>query len=243
MSLPKHKEGWFNFALLSDPTKKIKIRTFTTKEEKNLALISEKNDEKLLKAAIISLANGCQEGIPHEDFEKKVSYIDMQAIILESRKWAKGEDINFKYMCKCGKDHKVAISLDSDIKFTPINIKDIIVENFKISMKIPTIHDTDIVDGLYDNDIDRSIAMAASAIKSIIDMDDNTVHDEFTIREAKEWLEGMSGANIKKYISEFKDGMPKVELIKSIKCIDGIIDPVTTEVFVTEVKTDNINPF
>ena len=210
MPLPKLAVPTYELELPSTG-QKIKYRPFLVKEEKILLLAMESEDEKQMTDAVKTILKNCIQTakIKVED----LALFDIEYLFLNIRGKSVGEQIELTATCPDDGETTVPVTVDiDDIKVTKNEEHSNIIDmgsGISIVMKYPSM-DLFVKNNISTNpNVDDVFDIAGSCICQIVEGEDVYEASNFSKKEIKEFLEGMS---TQQFISvqKFFETMPKL---------------------------------
>jgi len=218
MSLPKIMIPKFSVRLPSDD-REVTFRPFLVKEEKNLLMAAEGEDQDSIIRAIKDSITACMDDVD----VSKLPFFDIEYLFLNLRAKSVGEEIKYNYKHRGGvnlKGEKCEASTEVVIKLDEINVKRndnhenkfMIDEKFGMKMKYPTI------DSIRQFSIDKNndIALMASCIDFVYDSDN--VYPPDSLEDAVNFIEQMNNKQYEK-LTNFFETMPKLAHQVTYKCV------------------------
>ena len=212
MALPKLSIPEF-FATIPSTDQEIKFRTFLVKEEKILYMALEGNNQQDIFNSIMNIIQACVL-TPDVNFKKLTSY-DLEYLFLMLRSKSVSEVIKFgvghsnpEYSAVCDHTTKVEINID-DLKVkknADHNHKVMINDSLGMKLRDPQITSLNKNNSSM-NEIDRIMDMIYDCVECIYDAE--TVYDDFTKVELKDFIESMSKEQFERVVNFFNT-MPKL---------------------------------
>ena len=203
MALPKLKTVTYTLKLPSTGDE-IKYRPFLVKEQKNLMIAQETEDEKVIQTAIAQSIIDCT-------FDKidpwELPSFDVEYVFLKIRSKSVGDKIELNVLCPDDDETRVPVTVDlSEIECTMHvgHSNEIeLTEDITITMKYPTFKDISVITG--DTESEKMFEM----IKQSIDGEDIYERIDMSNEELGEFLESMTGEHLEK-VQDFFETMPKL---------------------------------
>jgi len=222
MPLPKLSTPTYELELPSTG-QKIKYRPFLVKEEKILLLAMESEDEKQMTEAVKSILKNCIQTAKVKVDE--LPLFDIEYLFLNIRGKSVGEQIELTATCPDDGETTVPVVLDiDDIKVKKTEGHSNIIDmgsGISVVMKYPSM-DLFVKNNISsDPDVDDVFDIAASCISQIIDGEEVYESSNFSKKEIKDFLEGMSTQQFMS-VQKFFETMPK--LSHTIKIINPKTD-------------------
>lgn len=219
MPLPKIDTPIYDLTLpLSN--KKIRFRPFIVKEQKNLFMALESNDDEAIQENIKQVLRNCTltDGVDIDD----LPVVDIEYYFINLRAKSVGEIVENKYRCeniveekKCNNIMDISLNL-TDIKVEGVvKGNDIIQLTDKISIKLKY-PKFSILKSIRNMDKMTEIAMrmVAESIEYIYDSEQFYYANEVSVEELIEFVESLNQKQFQQ-IEKFFQEMPKLE--KKIK--------------------------
>lgn len=207
MPLPKLAIPEYDLTLPITGTK-ITYRPFLVKEEKLLYLAMESQDDKQMIKAVKTIIRNCTN---LKGKVEDLATFEIEYIFLRIRATAVGEASEFKITCPDDNETQVEVMV-------PLNEVEVVIpadhekkmlldDNVGIVMKYPSI-DVFISQNMSDDpNIEDIFELAAGCIESVYDKEE--VYDNFTKKEALEFLEELNSEQFAK-VQKFFETMPKL---------------------------------
>ena len=209
MALPKLDTPTYELELPSTG-EKIKYRPFLVKEQKNLMLASESEDETEIQNALANLISECTFG---KIDPYVVPLFDIEFMFLRIRGKSVGEKIELNVLCPDDNKTraKVTINLeDIDVHMKATHNNEIsVTDNITIFMRYPTLKDmTNIATD--SSDVDTIFSLIKKCVSEI--HDEKTIHNRIDIseKEMEEFIDNLPSATFET-LGEFFNSMPKVQ--------------------------------
>ena len=239
MALTPLEQKWYRAKLLSDPTKEIKFRPFTVKDQKYIMLNESArkksgqkewnwNDWKIL----LDLVQNC---VDNKDIDVYEMYeADFMKLFFDIRTIADGEIYKFTLGCKnkvkkdddskdkkeCGTDNECSININEDLRcssneFTKeIELKE---HNRTVYLKQPSIRLlAKIQTAKYESDELMGLDMIAYCIDKVTNGD--TIEKDFTHDEAVAFIDSIAGQKSLEEFSQFFENSPQIVCDKEFVC-------------------------
>ena len=209
MALPKLETPTYELELPSTG-EKVKYRPFLVKEQKNLMLASESEDETQIQNALANLISECTFG-KIDPFE--VPMFDIEFLFLRIRGKSVGEKIELNVLCPDDNKTRTKITInleDIDVHMDASHNNEIVVtDNITIFMRYPTLKD--ITNVTTDSgDVNTIFTLIKKCVAEI--HDEKTIHNRIDIseKEMEEFIDNLPSA-IFETLGEFFNSMPKVQ--------------------------------
>ena len=209
MALPKLDTPTYELELPSTG-EKIKYRPFLVKEQKNLMLASESEDETEIQNALANLIAECTFG-KIDPFE--VPLFDVEFMFLRIRGKSVGEKIELNVLCPDDNKTraKVTINLeDIDVHMKANHNNEIsVTDNISIFMRYPTLKDVRNI-GTDITNVDTIFTLIKKCVAEI--HDEKTIHNRIDIseKEMEEFIDNLPSTTFET-LGEFFNTMPKVQ--------------------------------
>ena len=211
MALPKLNAPTYELELPSTG-EKIKYRPFLVKEQKNLMLAVESEEDSQIKNAIAELISACT-------FEKispfEVPMFDIEYMFLRLRGKSVGEDLDVNIICPDDNETQVTVNINLDdiqIEKSEKHTNQIKLDNsIMMEMKYPSLNE--FIKNNFDmndkNQMEQSFDLIGSCIDKIYTEDEVWVTEDCTKKEVTEFLDSMNSSQFKE-IETFFSTMPKL---------------------------------
>ena len=217
MALPKLNSSPSYETTIPSTGKQVFFRPFLVKEQKNLLIAMETQDQKDLVRAIVSTINACVAS----DIEDELTTFDVDYLFTMIRSKSVGESSEVSMKCvECETDNPVNVQLDT-IKLNN-EVKNVfipITEEIKVKMKYPTYDEF-----LQNEKLFNSTSFTESLLELIIVCIDSIITEEerFSIKdESKEevinFIESMTTAQFD-MIAEFVTNIPAISQTGKFTC-------------------------
>lgn len=226
MALPKLQHPTFEVKIPSTQ-KSFIFRPYTVKEQKILLMLQDSKDPDELVRCIKDLIESCCQGDINAD---KLTYFDIEYIILKLRSKSVGEIANLAFKCTntinaedetesvCGATTKLDINLeDINVDFSKSKNKDILIQDsISIRMSYPSIKSAKLLEE-YNSSRDSSLLIKAilGDISSISDKE--KVYDDFTQEELIEFINSLDLKVFEQFL-QFYINSPKLRKNVEFKC-------------------------
>ena len=209
MALPKLDTPTYELELPSTG-EKVKYRPFLVKEQKNLMLASESEDETQIQNALANLISECTFG---KIDPYVVPMFDIEFLFLRIRGKSVGEKIELNVLCPDDNKTraKVTINLeDIDVHMDATHNNEIAVtDNITIFMRYPTLKDMTNI-GTDTSDVATVFNLIKRCVSEI--HDEEKVHNRVDIseKEMEEFIDNLP-SKVFENLGEFFNSMPKVQ--------------------------------
>jgi len=207
MPLPKLAIPEYDMELPVTGTK-LSYRPFLVKEEKLLYLAMESQDDKQMIKAVKTIIKNCTS---LKTKVEDLATFEIEYIFLRIRSKAVGEVSEFTIMAPDDEKTKVEIKIpleEVQVQIPDDHTKEItLAEGVGVIMKYPSL-DVFISQNMSETPgLDDVFKLAASCIEQVFDKDE--VYDDFTPKEALDFLENLNSDQFGK-IQAFFETMPKL---------------------------------
>ena len=209
MALPKLETPTYELELPSTG-EKVKYRPFLVKEQKNLMLASESENETEIQNALANIISECT-------FGKIDPYVfplfDIEFMFLRIRGKSVGEQIKLNVLCPDDNKTRTDITInleDIDVHMEATHNNEIsVTDNITIFMRYPTLKDMTNV-GTDNTDVTTIFSLIKSCVFEI--HDEKTVHNRIDIseKEMEEFIDNLPSV-VFENLGEFFNSMPKVQ--------------------------------
>ena len=209
MALPKLETPTYELELPSTG-EKVKYRPFLVKEQKNLMLASESEDETEIQNALANLIAECTFG-KIDPFE--VPLFDVEFMFLRIRGKSVGEKIELNVLCPDDNKTRTPVTVnleDIDVHMKATHNNEIpVTDNITIFMRYPTLKDMSNI-GTNTNDVATVFNLIKRCVSEI--HDEKTIHNRIDIseKEMDEFIDNLPSV-IFENLGEFFNSMPKVQ--------------------------------
>ena len=214
MALPKLETPIYELELPSTG-EKVKYRPFLVKEQKNLMIAMESEEEIQLRDSIASIISDCtfNKIDPYE-----VPMFDIEFLFLRIRGKSVGEKVKLNVLCPDDNETRVDVEFnleDIDVHMKKEHTNEIsVTDKIKIFMKYPGLKD------MTDIKVEQETEQIFTLIKRCINEihDGKTIHNKIDISE-KELDEFIDNLTTKTFedLGTFFETMPKVMHILKVK--------------------------
>jgi len=207
MALPKLDTTHYELTLPSTG-ETLKYRPFLVKEQKELMIAQESEDEKLIESAFAQIINNC---VLEDVNPYKMPMFDVEYVFMRIRGKSVGEKVTLNLLCP--DDEKTRVDVEIDLEKVDIQMKEDhtnvieLTDNISIIMKYPCLKD---MAGFDDT----------GEVSSIFDMikrcifevhDGETIYNKVDIseKELDDFIDSMSTENFE-HVTKFFETMPKL---------------------------------
>jgi hypothetical protein len=214
MALPKLDTIHYELTLPSTG-ETLKYRPFLVKEQKELMIAQESEDEKLIESAFAQIINNC---ILENINPYKMPMFDVEYVFLKIRGKAVGEKVTLNLLCP--DDEKTRVDVEIDLEKVDIQMKEEhtniieLTDNINLIMKYPCLED---MSGFGDQGEVKSIfSMIKRCIHEV--HDGETVHNKVDMSEKDldDFIDSMSTAHFES-LTNFFETMPKLQHVVTVK--------------------------
>ena len=208
MALPKLETPTYELELPSTG-EKVKYRPFLVKEQKNLMLASESEDETQIQNALANIISECTFG---EVDPYVVPLFDVEFMFLRIRGKSVGEKIELNVLCPDDNKTRTDITInleDIDVHMEATHNNEIsVTDNITIFMRYPTLKDMTNVSA-DSGDVATVFSLIKRCIYEISDK--KTIHNRIDIseKELEEFIDNLP-SKVFETLGEFFSSMPKV---------------------------------
>jgi hypothetical protein len=217
VSLPKIEKKFLTVRLLSEPTREVRYRPYTSGEEKAFLLAVETQDEEKMADALYDLLDCCVEGGGVRD----LTPADVQMLFLRLRQASKGESYDFSWRCEakvdgkeCGQRNTASGTITDDVVLKPAGSGEVKVGRFIVRVRYPTARE---IDALQGTDIEKTFRVLSNAVVAVVD--GPRVYEGFTPEERDAWLDELPADDAHTLMKGFAEIVPSVTVKKSVKCV------------------------
>ena len=214
MALPKLDTIHYELTLPSTG-ETLKYRPFLVKEQKELMIAQESEDDKLIESAFAQILNNC---VLEKIDPYKMPMFDVEYVFLRIRGKSVGEKVTLSLLCP--DDEKTRVNVEIDLEEVDVQMKEEhtniikLTKDINIIMKYPCLED---MSGFDDEGEVKSIF---NMIKRCI----HEVHDGETVynkvdmseKELDDFIDSMSTSHFEN-LTKFFDTMPKLQHIIEVK--------------------------
>ena len=214
MALPKLETPIYELELPSTG-EKVKYRPFLVKEQKNLMIAMESEEETQLRDSLASIISDCtfNEIDPYE-----IPMFDIEFIFLRIRGKSVGEKVKLNILCPDDNKTRVDVEInleDIDVHMKKEHTNEIgVTKKIKIFMKYPGLKD------MTDVKVDQETEQIFTLIKRCINEihDGKTIHNRIDIseKELDDFIDNLTTETFQK-LGNFFETMPKVMHVLKIK--------------------------
>ena len=214
MALPKLDTVHYELTLPSTG-EKLKYRPFLVKEQKELMIAQESEDDKLIESAFAQILNNC---ILEDIDPYKMPMFDVEYIFLRIRGKSVGEKVTLNLLCP--DDEKTRVNVEIDLEKVDVQMKEDhtniidLTSDISIIMKYPCLAD---MAGFTDEGEVKSVfGMIKRCINEV--HEGETVHNKVDMseKELDDFIDSMSTSHFED-LTKFFDTMPKLLHIIEVK--------------------------
>ena len=215
MALPKLETPIYELELPSTG-EKVKYRPFLVKEQKNLMIAMESEEETQLRDSLASIISECTFN-KIDPFE--VPMFDIEFMFLRIRGKSVGEKVKLNVLCP--DDNKTRVDVEVNLEDIDVHMKAehtnevSVTDNIKIYMKYPALND--MLDIQTD---DQETAQVFTMIKRCVNEihEGETIHHRVDISEKDldEFIDNLTTETFEK-LGNFFETMPKVMHVMKVK--------------------------
>ena len=214
MALPKLNAPTYELELPSTG-EKIKYRPFLVKEQKNLMLAVESEEDSQIKNAIAELISACT-------FEKikpfEIPMFDIEYMFLRLRGKSVGEKVKVNVLCPDDNETRVDVNIDLEkvgVQLEEKHTNEInITDDIKIIMRYPTLNDMD--QFKEKQEVEQTFDVMKRCIAEIHDGETIHLRIDISENELDEFVESLT-TNSFEQMQEFFKTMPKVLHVATVK--------------------------
>ena len=214
MALPKLDTIHYELTLPSTG-KTLKYRPFLVKEQKELMIAQESEDDKLIESAFAQILNNC---ILEDIDPYKMPMFDVEYIFLRIRGKSVGEKVTLNLLCP--DDEKTRVKVEINLEEVDVQMKEDhtniieLTNDIKLIMKYPCLEDMAGFDG--QGEVKSVFGMIKRCINEV--HDGETVHNKVDMseKELDEFIDSMSTSHFEE-LTKFFDTMPKLQHVIEVK--------------------------
>lgn len=210
MALPSLKTTNYELEIPS-LSETVSYRPFLVKEQKQLMIASEGNDQKEIMKAVCNLISSCVE---MEYDPMTLPMFDIEYIFTKLRSKSVGSNVTLKLLCPDDNETYATTAVDLDDVEVSVSEEHTNVINLTddigLTMSYPTIKDTMNIES-ESNNVDQSFKLINFCIMNIFDKE--TVYDRanMTEKEVSDFIDEMNVGQLQK-VQSFFETMPKTQL-------------------------------
>ena len=215
MALPQLKTLTYELNLPSTG-ETIKYRPFLVKEQKNLMIAQESEDEKMMETAFAQIINDC---VLDDIDPYKMPVFDMEYVFLRIRGKSVGEKVTLNVLCP--DDEKTRVNVELNLQEVDVQMKEEhtnvvqLTDDISMVMRYPCLGDVAGV-GKVNTGTENIFRLIKTCIHEI--HDGETVHHRVDMSETEldTFVESMSASNFED-ITNFFTTMPKLIHVVEVK--------------------------
>tara|TARA_B100000902_G_scaffold397659_1_gene462134 strand:+ start:976 stop:1677 length:702 start_codon:yes stop_codon:yes gene_type:complete len=215
MALPKQSAPKYTCILPSDGTE-VEYRPFLVKEQKNLLLAQEQDNEKAMFKAVQDLIESVTFG---KVKTQSMPVIDMEYLFLKIRSKSVGETANIKVTCtdpKCDGTGEAVVNLDDvEVVGDEPDTKIMISDELGIELRYPRIMDLEKSQGL--DPAASTIEMLKNSMVTIFDEEEVYAVADASTNELNEFVESITMTQLEQ-LTEFFNSIPALEIDVKSNC-------------------------
>ena len=215
MALPKQSAPKYTCILPSDGTE-VEYRPFLVKEQKNLLLAQEQDNEKAMFKAVQDLIESVTFG---KVKTQAMPVIDMEYLFLKIRSKSVGETANIKVTCtdpNCDGSGEAVVNLDDvEVVGDEPDTKIMISDELGIELRYPRIMDLEKAQGL--DPAASTIEMLKNSMVTIFDEEDVYTVADASTNELNEFVESITMTQLE-LLTEFFNSIPALEIDVESQC-------------------------
>ena len=209
MALPKQSAPKYTCILPSDGTE-VEYRPFLVKEQKNLLLAQEQDNEKAMFKAVQDLIESVTFG---KVKTQAMPVIDMEYLFLKIRSKSVGETANIKVTCtdpNCDGTGEAVVNLDDvEVVGDEPDTKIMISDELGIELRYPRIMDLEKSQGL--DPAASTIEMLKNSMVTIFDEEEVYTVADASTNELNEFVESITMTQLEQ-LTEFFNSIPALEI-------------------------------
>lgn len=215
MALPKQSAPKYTCILPSDGTE-VEYRPFLVKEQKNLLLAQEQDNEKAMFKAVQDLIESVTFG---KVKTQAMPVIDMEYLFLKIRSKSVGETANIKVTCtdpNCDGTGEAVVNLDDvEVVGDEPDTKIMISDELGIELRYPRIMDLEKAQGL--DPAASTIEMLKNSMVTIFDEEEVYTVADASTNELNEFVESITMTQLEQ-LTEFFNSIPALEIDVESQC-------------------------
>ena len=227
MALPKLDVPIYELTLPSNG-ETISYRPFLVKEEKILLMAVEGKDQKEMITAIKQIINNCV--LTKEVSPEKLPLFDIEFLLLNLRSRSTGDVIKTRYVHKDCKPVELEINVnDIEVVKDPKHTNKIqLTDTVGMKMKYPDINMMNSMQDFTGQKTEEVFNLIAKCIDSLYDAEEVYNKTDYTPKELKEFVLGLTQEQFKK-VETFFSTLPKMQKKVSFECPCGYKEQITLE--------------
>ena len=215
MALPKQSAPKYTCILPSDGTE-VEYRPFLVKEQKNLLLAQEQDNEKAMFKAVQDLIESVTFG---KVKTQAMPVIDMEYLFLKIRSKSVGETANIKVTCtdpNCDGTGEAVVNLDDvEVVGDEPDTKIMISDELGVELRYPRIMDLEKSQGL--DPAASTIEMLKNSMVTIFDEEEVYTVADASTNELNEFVESITMTQLE-LLTEFFNSIPALEIDVESQC-------------------------
>jgi hypothetical protein len=227
MALPKLDVPVYELDLPSNG-ETISYRPFLVKEEKILLMAAQGDDQKEMVTAIKQIINNCiiTKGIKSD----KLPLFDIEYILLNLRSRSTGDVIKTKYVHKECKPVEIEINInDIEVVKNPEHSDTIeLTDTVGMKLNYPDITMMNSISNITGEKTEEVFDLIANCVDSVYDEDTVYNKSDYTPKELKEFVLGLTQKQFKK-VEFFFSTLPKMQKKIDFDCPCGYSEHITLE--------------
>lgn len=216
MALPKMSSTIYT-TVIPSIGKTIKFRPFMVKEQKNLLIAQQSEDQTVMVDTLKSVIRDC---VIDEINVDGLAIFDLEFLFLQIRAKSVGEIVELLFTCdQCQEQTKLSFDLTQLKVVTPEghNNKIELGDNVGIVMKYPDVSLLKIMDNFDVNDVELVFNIIISCIDYIYDADQVHYAKEQTKADLEDFINSLSTEQFTK-VQKFFETMPRLQQMVVYNC-------------------------
>ena len=215
MALPQLKTITYELELPSTG-ETIKFRPFLVKEQKNLMIAQESEDEKMMESAFAPILNDC---VIDDIDPYKMPMFDMEYVFLRIRGKSVGDKVTLNLLCP--DDEKTRVNVEIDLKDVDVQMKEghtniiQLTKDISMTMRYPQLGDIARL-GKKGSGTENIFSLIKKCIQEIHDGEDVHHRVDMSEKELDSFIESMSSKNFES-LTAFFETMPKLQHAIEVK--------------------------
>ena len=215
MALPQLKTITYELELPSTG-ETIKFRPFLVKEQKNLMIAQESEDEKMMESAFAQILNDC---VIDDIDPYKMPMFDMEYVFLRIRGKSVGDKVTLNLLCP--DDEKTRVNVEIDLKDVDVQMKEghtniiQLTKDISMTMRYPQLGDIARL-GKKGSGTENIFSLIKKCIQEIHDGEDVHHRVDMSEKELNDFIESMSTEQFEN-LSAFFETMPKLQHVVEVK--------------------------
>ena len=215
MALPQLKTITYELELPSTG-ETIKFRPFLVKEQKNLMIAQESEDEKMMESAFAQILNDC---VIDDIDPYKMPMFDMEYVFLRIRGKSVGDKVTLNLLCP--DDEKTRVNVEIDLKDVDVQMKEghtniiQLTKDISMTMRYPQLGDIARL-GKKGSGTENIFSLIKKCIQEIHDGEDVHHRVDMSEKELDSFIESMSSKNFES-LTAFFETMPKLQHAIEVK--------------------------